>query len=88
MRDQVQVEVIQAYQNLRSAIAAAQAQQAGVTAAEEAYRVRLATYRVGAGVLIDLVEADNAVTAARSRYVAYVIQARMALAQLRRNAAL
>ena len=88
MREQVQVEVIQAYENLRSAILAAQAQQAGVAAAEEAYRVRLATYRVGAGVLIDLITADNTVTAARSRYVIYVIQARMALAQLRRNAVL
>jgi outer membrane protein TolC len=88
MREQVQVEVVMAYENLRAASAAAEASRAGVEAAEEAYRVRLATYRVGAGVLIDLVQADNQVTMARSKYIQYVIQARMALAQLRRNAAL
>lgn len=88
MEDAVRVEVVEAYQNFLSAVARAQATEAAVKAAEENYRVRLATYRVGAGVLIDLTDADRQLNEARLDYVASAIQARLALAQLRRRASL
>jgi outer membrane protein len=88
LEDGVRTEVVTAFNNLQSAIAVAHASEAGVKAAEEAYRVRLATYRVGAGVLLDLTQADQNVTIARSTYVNSVIGARLALAELRRSAAL
>lgn len=86
LEDGVRIEVTQAFEDYQAASAAAGASEAQQRAAEETYRVRLATYRVGAGVQIDLLAADLALTQARLDYVNAVIDARTALARLRRAA--
>jgi len=86
--DSVRVEVVQAYEELDSAVAVAHASDAQLTAAQEAYRVRLEQYRSGAGVIVDLLEADFALTQARLDHANSVIGARSALAALERVAVL
>jgi outer membrane protein len=88
MEDSVRIEVIEAFENFKAAAATARAGEAEVKAAEETYRVRLATYKVGAGVMIDLTDAESRLNQARLKYVASAIQARLYLAQLRRRAAI
>jgi outer membrane protein len=84
LEDSVRMELVQAYEDYKAADAAARASEAQQKAAEETYRVRSATYRVGAGVQIDLLTADFALTQARLDYVNAVLDARIALARLRR----
>lgn len=84
LEDGVRIDVVQAFEDYKAADAAARASEAQLGAADETYRVRLATYRVGAGVQIDLLAADLAVTQARVDRVNATIDARIALAQLRR----
>src|SRR6185312_11942375 len=84
LEDGVRTEVVQSYEDYKAAAAAAEASQAQQQAAEETYRVRLATYRVGAGVQIDLLTADLALTQARLDRVNAAIDARIALARLAR----
>jgi outer membrane protein TolC len=86
--DAVRNEVVNAYQTYKSAEAVSAASQARLEAAEEAYRVRLATYRVGAGVIVDLLNADLDVTRARLAMAAAAIATRSALATLNRAAAI
>lgn len=88
LEDGVRMEVIQAYEDYKAADAAAQASRAQLEAADEAYRVRLAMYRVGAGVVIDLLQADLRSTEARLGLANAVIDARVALARLSRVAVL
>jgi outer membrane protein TolC len=85
--DTVRMEVVTAYQNYVSAEAVREAAEARLLASEEAYRVRLAMYRVGAGVIVDLLQADLTLTLARLQRAAAAINARAALAALRRAAA-
>jgi outer membrane protein TolC len=80
--------VVQALEDFRAAEAAAQASRAQLEAAEEAYRVRLATYRVGATTFVDLLQDDLRVTEARLALVNDAINARVALARLQRAAVL
>jgi outer membrane protein TolC len=87
-QDAIRVDVITAYEDFKSAQAVTEASQARLSAAEEAYRVRLATYRVGAGVIVDLLDADLTVSQARLQMANAAINTRAALAQLRRAAAL
>lgn len=87
-QDAIRIDVVTAYENYKSAQAVADASQARLSASEEAYRVRLATYRVGAGVIVDLLDADLAVSQARLQMANAAIDTRAALAQLRRAAAL
>jgi outer membrane protein TolC len=87
-QDAVRIEVVTALQNYKAAQAVSAASQARLAASEEAYRVRLATYRVGAGVIVDLLNADLAVSQARLALAFAAINARSALAALRRAAAL
>jgi outer membrane protein TolC len=87
-QDAVRIEVVTALQNYKAAQAVSAASQSRLAAAEEAYRVRLATYRVGAGVIVDLLNADLAVSQARLALAFAAINARSALAALRRAAAL
>lgn len=84
LEDGVRTELVQAYEDYKAADAAARASEAQQRAAEETYRVRSATYRVGAGVQIDLLTADLALTQARLDFVNAVLDARIALARLRR----
>ncbi len=84
LEDAVRIEVVQAYEDFKAADAAARASEAQQQAAEETYRVRLATYRVGAGVQIDLLAADLALTQARLDFVNAAIDSRIALARLAR----
>ncbi|MFM2417013.1 MAG: hypothetical protein RL385_1736 [Pseudomonadota bacterium] len=86
--DAVRIEVVTAHEDLKSALAAAKAAESQLGAAEEAYRVRLAMYRVGAGVIVDLLDADFAVTQARLEHANAAIGARAALANLQRVAVL
>jgi len=88
LEDAVRVEVVQAYQDYKSADATARSAEAALTAAEEVYRVRLAMYRVGAGVVQDLLDADLLVTQQRLSHVNSVLDARSALARLDRVAAI
>jgi outer membrane protein TolC len=84
LEDGVRIEVVQAFEDYKAADAAAHASEAQQRAAEETYRVRLATYRAGAGVQIDLLAADLALTQARLDYVNAVLDARISLARLAR----
>lgn len=84
--DSVKMEVFSAYQTYKSALTVNTASQARLGAAEEAYRVRLATYRVGAGVIVDLLNADLAVSQARLALANSAIATRAALAALNRAA--
>lgn len=86
--DSIKNEVVTAYQNYKSAEAVSAASQSRLEAAEEAYRVRLATYRVGAGVIVDLLNADLDVTRARLALANAAINTRAALATLNRAAAI
>lgn len=88
LEDAVRIEVIGAYEDYKAADAAARASKAQLDAAEEAYRVRLAMYRVGAGVVIDLLQADLRATEARLAVANAAIDARVALARLNRVAVL
>jgi len=88
LEDSVRIEVVQAYEDYKSADATARSAEAALTAAEEAYRVRLAMYRVGAGVVQDLLDADLLVTQQRLNHVTSVLDARTALARLDRAAAI
>jgi len=88
LEDAVRIEVVQAYEDYKAADASAKASQAQLQAAEEAYRVRLAMYRVGAGVVIDLLQEDLRVTEARLALANAAINARVALARLKRSAVL
>jgi outer membrane protein TolC len=85
--DTVRMEVVTAYQNYISARSVTEAAESRLKASEEAYRVRLAMYRVGAGVIVDLLQADLTLTLARLQRAAAAINARAALAALRRAAA-
>lgn len=85
--DSVRMEVVNAYQTYKAAEAVTAASEARLTAAEEAYRVRLAMYRVGAGVIVDLLQADLTVSQARLQRANAAINTRAALAALRRAAA-
>jgi outer membrane protein TolC len=84
LEDGVRIEVVQAFEDYKAADAAARASEEQQKAAEETYRVRLATYRVGAGVQIDLLTADLALTQARLDHVNAVLDARISLARLAR----
>jgi len=84
LEDGLRMELVQAYEDYKAADAAARASESQQSAAEETYRVRSATYRVGAGVQIDLLTADLALTQARLDFVNAVLDARIALARLRR----
>lgn len=84
LEDGVRIEVVQSYEDYKAADAAARASEEQRKAAEETYRVRLATYRVGAGVQIDLLTADLALTQARLDHVNAVLDARISLARLAR----
>ncbi|HEX5655940.1 MAG TPA: TolC family protein [Polyangiales bacterium] len=84
LEDAVRIEVVQAFEDYKAADAAARASESQRGAAEETYRVRLATYRVGAGVQIDLLAADLALTQARLDFVNAAIDSRIALARLAR----
>ncbi|MDB4971885.1 MAG: outer rane efflux protein [Myxococcaceae bacterium] len=84
LEDGVRIEVVQSFEDYKAADAAAHASEAQQQAAEETYRVRLATYRVGAGVQIDLLTADYALTQARLDRVNAAIDARISLARLAR----
>jgi outer membrane protein TolC len=88
LEDSVRIEVVQAYHDCKSAEAVARSSEAQLKAAEEAYRVRMAMYQVGAGVRLDLISADQQVTQARFQYASSAIDARAALSRLRRVAAL
>jgi outer membrane protein TolC len=88
LEDAVRIEVVQAYEDYKAADAQAKASQAQLRAAEEAYRVRLAMYRVGAGVVIDLLQEDLRVTEARLALANAAINARVAMARLKRAAVL
>jgi outer membrane protein TolC len=85
--DAVRMEVVNAYQSYKAAEAVTVASEARLTASEEAYRVRLAMYRVGAGVIVDLLNADLTVSQARLQRANAAINSRAALAALRRAAA-
>lgn len=86
--DAIRNEVVSAFQNYKAAEAVSAASQSRLEAADEAYRVRLATYRVGAGVIVDLLNADIDVTRARLALANAAITTRAALATLNRAAAL
>jgi outer membrane protein TolC len=88
LEDGVRLEVVQAYQDYYTAQAAAAAAESALKASEEAYRVRMAQYRVGAGVVQDLLDADLLVNQARLGQINAALDARVALARLERAAAL
>jgi outer membrane protein TolC len=86
--DEVRMDVVSAFQTFQAAHAVTRACRARLKAAEEAYRLRLATYRVGAGVIVDLMDADLSVSQARLALASAAINARAALATLKRAAVL
>jgi outer membrane protein TolC len=85
-QDAIRIEVVSAYQTYEASRAVNVASQSRLEAAEEAYRVRLATYTVGAGVIVDLLNADLAVSLARLALANSAITTRSALAAVKRAA--
>jgi outer membrane protein TolC len=84
LEDGVRIEVVQSFEDYKAAAEAAHASEEQRKAAEESYRVRLATYRVGAGAQIELLDADLALSRARLEQINAVLDARIALARLAR----
>lgn len=78
-------EAVVGYQTARSAMVAA---QAGLDAAEESRRVRIARFRTGDGLVADLIDASLDEIRAQLDLLSAAIDARVALARLRRAAAL
>ena len=83
LRDGVRVQVSGAHRQLEASRVAAASAQSALTAAEEAYRVRVAQYEVGAGVAVDVLDADLALTRARLDRLNAVLDAHLAWADLR-----
>ena len=84
LEDGVRIEVVQSFEDYNAAAEVARASDEQLKAAEETYRVRLATYRVGAGEQIDLLAADLALNRARVEQVNAVLDAHISLARLAR----
>lgn len=80
----VHMEVVRAWEQLHAARAAAATADSQLAAAEEAFRVRVAQYDVGAGVAVDVLDADLQVTRARLSRLNAVLDAHVARAQLSR----
>lgn len=62
MRRQIELEVIQAYNELRAAEKSLVAAEAGVESAEKAFQIINAKYREGQALLIELMDAKNKLT--------------------------
>ncbi len=84
LHDGIRIEVTQAYEARRAARLALDAAQTGVGAAEEGVRVRTEQYRVGAGVITELMAATADLARAQLELVSSAIDARIAEAQLAR----
>lgn len=77
-------EVAQAYEDFIAAREAQAQAQAGITAAEEAYRVRREQFRAGSVVATEVVQAETELRRARLELVSAAIDARIARARIAR----
>ena len=68
LKQQVAVDVEQAYRTLSQSRAAIPAAQAAVTAAEKNYEAALASRREGVGSIVDVITAQTALTQAQTNY--------------------
>ncbi len=84
LEDAIRNQVTEAHIGYRTARAALTAARAGVDAAVEGYRVRMAQFRTGNALVSDLVDASVAQARAQLELVNAAIDARLALARLHR----
>jgi outer membrane protein len=76
------IEVTQAYEQYTSALAAMQAAESGIAAAEESYRVRREQFRAGAAVATEVLDAEAGLRNARLELVNAAIDLRIARVKL------
>ena len=67
--DMVNLEVQQAYLNLRAAEQTIQSTQTAVNEGQENFRIALLRYRAGVGTNLDVLDAELKLTQARNNYV-------------------
>jgi outer membrane protein TolC len=82
--DSLRVEVFQAYYGYASAHAQLEAARAGITAAEESYRVRREQFRAGAAIAVDVIDSESQLRQARLDLVNALIDTRIARARVDR----
>ena len=84
LKDALRVEVTQAYNGYSSAHLALEAARAGITAAEESYRVRREQFKAGAAIAVDVLDSEAQLRQARLDLVNTLIDLRVAKARLDR----
>lgn len=84
LEDGIRLQVTQAYESYRAAVAAIEAARAGVQAADETLRVRTEQYRAGATVITEVVLAVNDRARAQLELIGAAVEARVAYSQLQR----
>jgi outer membrane protein TolC len=82
VRDGVLLEVMQAVQAMKTADTSVEATNAGMSASEEAYRVRREMYRVGKATSVELTDAESTLFRAKLAAVSARIDQRIARVKL------
>jgi outer membrane protein TolC len=85
LKDQLRLEVVQAYQATREADFAVQATARGLDAAEESYRVRRELFTHGRSTSFELTDAETDLTQARLSAIGARIDQRITRARLRHS---
>ena len=68
-KDAIQLEVRQAYLNMREAEKRIQTNQVSVEKAEEDFKIAQVRYSAGVGTNLDVIDAQVALTSARTNYI-------------------
>jgi outer membrane protein len=84
LQDALRIEVSQAFNGWAAAHASLEAAQAGITSAEESYRVRREQFRAGAAIAVDVLDSEAQLRQARLDLVNSLIDTRIAKARLDR----
>jgi outer membrane protein TolC len=84
LQDALRIEVSQAFNGWAAAHASLEAAQAGITSAEESYRVRREQFRAGAAIAVDVLDAEAQLRQARLDLVNSLIDTRIAKARVDR----
>jgi outer membrane protein TolC len=84
LRDALRIEISQAFNGWAAAFASLEAARAGITSAEESYRVRREQFRAGAAIAVDVIDAETQLRSARLDLVNSLIDTRIAKARIDR----
>ncbi|MET0593660.1 MAG: TolC family protein [Polyangiaceae bacterium] len=82
LEDGIRVEVTQARNSLREALAAVESTAQGLVAAEESYRVRRSLFRNGRATAVELTDAETDLTRSRLEAINARVDARIAFVRL------